>query len=186
MNWDEGYSCPICNRDDYAPPAGNPSSPVLLIGSQPGDEEIRKGVPMVGAMGGVLKTELHHLGMDLNMFRLANLWFHPEPKINKTNNREAWAHLETQKKNCLNYFIEQLVKEAKDKKAVLLMGAEPVKTFCNKKVSSVCGLQVTSPYLSVPIIYAMVNPADVFHGSIGEMRLALTKFIHRLEIENIL
>lgn len=173
MNWDEGYSCPICNSDDYAPPAGNPSSPVLLIGAFPGDEEIRKGVPMVGAMGGVLKTELHHLGMDLNMFRLANLWFHPKPK-----GEEA--------KDCLNYFIEQLVKEAKDKKAVLLMGAEPVKTFCNKKVSSVCGLQVTSPYLSVPIIYAMVNPADCFHSSIGEMRLALTKFIHRLEIENIL
>ena len=174
MTWDN-FSCPVCNNENYVPPAGNPSSSVLLVGSHPGDEEIRKGVPMVGAMGGVLKTELRKLGMDLNMFRLANLWFHPEPK------RDHPLY-----NDCLNHCVETLVKEAKNKKAILLMGAETVKFFCDKKVSAVCGLQVTSPYLSAPVIYACVNPADVWHSSIGEMRTAITKFVRRLEVEEIL
>jgi len=184
-DWDN-FACPVCNNDDYVPPSGNPSSPVLLIGAFPGEEEIRKGVPMVGATGGVLKAELHKLGLDLNMFRLANLWFHPEPKVNAGKDREAQKFIEAQKQKCLSFFAEQLIKEAKGKKAILLMGAKTVDYFCNKKVSAVCGLQVTSPYLSVPIIYACVNPADVFHSSIGEMRLALTKFAKRLDEEEIL
>jgi hypothetical protein len=38
-------------------------------------------------------------------------------------------------------------------------------------------LRVTSRYLSAPILYACVNPAVAFHGGIGEVRLALKKFV---------
>lgn len=175
MSWDDGFSCPVCHTDDYVPPAGPESSPVMIIGEMPGQEEIAKGVPMVGAMGGVLKAELHRLGVELNMFRLANLWFHPPHK------KDHPLY-----KDCLMYSAGKVIQDAQNRKAILLIGSETVSFFCNKKVSNVSGLQVKSTYLSVPIIYACVQPATVFHSSIGELRTSLTKFIKRLEIENIL
>lgn len=177
MNWDdENFSCPICHTQDYVPPGGNENSPVMIIGEEPGADEIQKGVPMVGAMGGVLRSELRLLGLDLNMFQLANLWFHPPHK------KDHPLY-----KDCLNHSVEIIIKEAQNKKAILLIGSETVGFFCNKKVSSVSGLQVESTYLSVPIIYACVQPAVVWHGGgLGEVRSALTKFVKRLEIEEIL
>jgi len=52
----------------------------------------------------------------------------------------------------------------------------------DKSVKAVCGLQVTSHYLSAPIIYATINPASLFQrGGVGEVRLALTKFVKAVE-----
>lgn len=176
MNWDdENFSCPVCKSQDYVPPSGIESSPVMIIGEAPGKDEIESGVPMVGAMGGVLKAELRRLGLDLNMFRLANLWFHPPHK------KDHPLY-----KDCLAFSAGTVIKDAKDRKAILLIGSETVDFFCKKKVSNVSGLQVTSNYLSVPIIYACVQPATVWHGSIGELRTSLEKFVRRLEQENIL
>lgn|SRR5574341_149912 len=177
MSWDdENFTCPICKSQDYVPIGGNLNSSVMIIAESPGDEEIQKGIPMVGAMGGVLKAELRRLGLDLNMFRLANLWFHPPHK------KDHPLY-----KDCLNHGVEVLIKEAQNKKAILLIGSETVSFFCNKKVSNVSGLQVKSTYLSMPIIYACVQPAIVFHHSgIGELRTSLEKFVKRLEVEDIL
>ena len=126
----------------------------------PGDEEIKAGKPMVGRMGGVLRAELSRLGVDMRRMRLCNLWLHPP------NKRE----------DCFNYGVEQVIKEAQKKEAILLVGSDTIRYFCNVNVMSVNGLRVTSPYLSAPIIMACVQPAAVFHGSIGEIRLALGKF----------
>ena len=176
MNWDdEGFVCPICQSTAYVPPSGSEDALVLIIGEEPGNKEIQDGRPMVGAMGGVLRTELWKLGYDLDMFRLANLWFHPAYKKDHPTYNE-----------CLNHGVEILIKEAQNKKAILLIGSDTVSFFCNEKVSEVSGLQVKSPYLSAPIIYACVQPATVWHGGIGELRLSLTKFIKRLEVEEIL
>ena len=155
------FTCPICNSKKCVPAAGSKNSPILVIGEMPGKDELIKGRPMVGRMGEVLKMELGKLGMDLNRLRLCNLWHH------KPNNNE----------DCYRHGFEQVIKEAKGRKAILLLGSESVKAFCNESVSKVCGLQVKSPYLSAPIIYACVNPAQVFHGTIGELRLAIKKFV---------
>jgi len=172
MTWEDeidfSFACPHCGTDDCVPPAGPKKSPILLIGEAPGNAEIIKGKPFVGPTGGILREELRMLSIDIKMLRLANLWIH------KPNGREG----------CRNYSIETVIKEAKGKKAVLLIGSETVLYFTNKQVMSVNGLKVKSPLLSPKILMACVQPATVFHQSIGELRFALSQFAK--EIDNLL
>lgn len=162
---DDIFTCPVCGDSKCVPPSGNTKSLILIIGEQPGEEELKKGKPMVGRMGDVLRQELGRLGVDLNRIRLCNLWQHA-PNGNE---------------DCYNHGLQTVIKEAKGKQAILLLGSDTVKAFTNEKVSNVCGLKVTSNYLSAPIIIACVNPAQVFHSSVGEMRLALKKFAVAIE-----
>ena len=82
--------------------------------------------------------------------------------------------------------FENALAEASGKKAVLLVGSDVVGAFTSYKVSDVNGLQVDSAILSAPIIYAMYNPALALHRSVGEIRFAISKFVERLEREEIL
>jgi len=169
MTWDsDPYSCPHCGREDCVPAGGSRSSKILIIGEFPGEDEIKAGRPMVGRMGGVLRTELSRLGIDMRRMRLCNLWLHPPNKD----------------ENCFNHGVTQAIKEAQNKEAILLIGSDTVKYFCDTNVMSVNGLRVTSPYLSAPIIMASLQPATVFHGALGEVRLALKKF--SIAIKNLL
>ena len=164
--WEDIYTCPICKSPDCVPAGGNKHSKILLIGEFPGDDEIRTGKPFSGATGTVLRTELAKMGMDLSQFRIANLWIH------KPNHNEE----------CLNYSVTQCIKEAKNKEAILLIGSDTVKYFSGKKVSQVNGLEVKSDYLSAPIIMALIQPATVFHGCVGELRFGLKQFVKRVEM----
>ena len=163
--WEDIYTCPVCKSNDCVPAGGNEKSKVLLIGEFPGADEVRTGKPFSGATGMVLKYELAKLGIDLYGLRICNMWLHP-PNHNE---------------DCLNYGIQQAIKEAKDKAIILLIGSDSVKYFCNMKVSKVNGLEVTSPYLSAPVIMALVQPATVFHGCVGEVRFGLKKFAEKME-----
>lgn len=160
-NWDDNiYTCPICKTEDCVPPTGKKTSPILIVGEFPGEDEVKKGKPYSGATGGVFRTELAKVGIDLNGVRVCNLW----------------QHLPNKNQECLNQGLQTVIREAKGRQAILLVGSDVVKALCDQKVSEVCGLQVTSPYLSAPIIMACVQPAIVFNNSIGELRLALKKF----------
>lgn len=159
------YYCPHCKREDCVPASGPIESSILIIGEEPGKDEIRKGKPLVGATGGVLRAELGRLGIDMKRLRLCNLWLHP-----KNDN-----------KDCFEYGVSQVIKEAKGRKAILLIGSGTVKYFCDQNVSDVSGLQVKSPYLSASIIVACVQPTTVWHGGIGELRLSLEKFERLVE-----
>jgi hypothetical protein len=87
---------------------------------------------------------------------------------------------------CLVVGGQHAIREAKGRKAILLVGSDTVKYFTQHSVMDVCGLRVKSNFISAPIIMACVNPAMVFKpgGCIGEMKLALQKF--SLAIEGIL
>jgi len=165
MTWDDDiYTCASCKREDLVLPSGAKRADILIIGEFPGREEIKKGKPMVGAMGGVLRSELGKVGLDMRQMRLANLWLHPKNKD----------------ENCFKHGLDTLMKEVKNRKAILLIGSDTVLFFCNEKVSEVNGLEVKSSYLSAPLIFACVQPATVFHGGIGEVRLSLEKFSRRV------
>lgn len=162
MTWeDEDFTCPVCHTEDVVFPSGSPKSPVLIIGEMPGREEIRFSKPFVGATGELFKKELLHLGVDLKQFRVTNLWLH-EPNGND---------------ECLKYSATKAITEAKGKQAILLVGSDAVSYFTDHKVMDVTGLRVKSSLLSAPIIMACINPAEVFHGAIGELRLSLKKFV---------
>ena len=154
------FICSICGDTKCVPPAGNKNSPILVVAEFPGKEEIAKGKPMVGRMGDVLRSEFGLLGVDLNRMRICNLWQHAP-----NNNDE-----------CYKLGFQTVIQEAKGKKAVLLLGSDTVKAFTDESVSNICGLRVTSNYLSAPIIIACVNPAQIFHSGVGELRLAIKKF----------
>lgn len=169
MNWDdENFTCSVCNTDKTCLPLGPEKSPILIIGEFPGHDEIRTGKPFTGATGSILMKELAFHGIDIKQCRLTNLWLH-EPNGNA---------------GCLVIGGQHAIREAKGRKAVLLVGSDVVKYFTEHSVMDVCGLRVKSNFISAPIIMACINPAEVFHGSIGELRLALQKF--SLAISDIL
>ena len=159
------FVCPVCNNTKCVPPSGNTRSPILVVAEFPGKEEVNKGKPMVGRMGDVLRYEFGLLGVDLNRMRICNLW----------------QHIPNGNEDCLKLGFETVIREAQGKQAILLLGSESVKAFCNENVSKVCGLEVKSAYFSAPIVMACVNPAVAFHSSIGELRLALSKFSKKIE-----
>lgn len=165
--------CPSCG-EEICPPSGH-SSDLLIIGEFPGklEMEVHKPFatsPMFMTAGKVLRQTLEKCGTSLNDFRVINLWLH-EP---------------TDSENCYQAGYDHALTEAKGKKAILLVGSDVVSTFTNYKVSDVTGLQVDSPILSAPIIYAMVNPAMALHRSSGEVKMAVRKFVNKLEQEGLL
>ncbi len=160
--WEENFSCLVCGNKQLVLATGNRQSKVLIIAEFPGETELEQGIPMVGHMGMVLRQELAYLKFDLKSTRRTNLWRHPPNKNPK----------------CLEDGMQEVIKEAKNKKAILLLGDEVVKLFTGKAVSKVTGLNVKSDYFSAPVIVCCPNPAIVFHGKgVGEVRLALTKFV---------
>jgi uracil-DNA glycosylase len=165
--------CPSCT-EKICPPSGK-SKDILVIGEFPSRLEIERGHPfathsMWMSAGKIFRKELERLGVSLNDFRVCNLWLH-EPNDNE---------------NCYQAGFDNVLDEAKGKKAILLVGSETVETFTNYRVSDVSGLQVDSSILSAPIIYAMVQPALAEHRALGEVRFGTTKFIRRLELEGLL
>lgn len=163
--WEESIDCPVCHTTEMVYPSGPSDASILIVGEFPGADEIGKGKPMTGPMGVILKQELSRTGIDLRMCRKTNLWLHEPNKDLK----------------CYQHGMNAVIQEAKGRKAILLMGSEVVKAFCDTSVSKVNGLQVKSPYLSAPLIIAMYNPAIIFKpgGVVGEIRLALEKFSNK-------
>jgi hypothetical protein len=143
---------------------------MLILGEFPSWNEMRQGRPFATdpkfpTAGRVLRKELARVGLDLMQFRVTNLWLH-EPNKNE---------------ECFNAGRDAALDEAKGKQAILMVGSETVEFFTGYKVSDVTGLQVESGMLSAPLIFAMVNPALALHRSVGEVRLAITKFAKLLE-----
>jgi len=164
------YHCPICGSDDCVPPSYEQSD-VLWIGESPGEEEVKRGKPFVGPTGRLVQAELSYLGLPMYTFRMCNLWIHPPP-----NNKKSEYY-----NDCFEYSVKIVMNEAKDKKLVVLVGAETVKFFTGLKVSDWNGLLVKSNLLSNPYILALVHPATAFKGSCGEMRFGLQRFAHYME-----
>jgi len=162
-------SCPHCGAT-LLHPSGSAKAEILIIGEFPGKDEIDVGKPFVGATGRVLRTEMAIAGIDMIMCRVTNLWLHERNK----------------NEDCYYFGFTNALEEAKGRRAILLVGSDAVKAFCDLPVSSVCGLEVESPLLSAELIMAVLNPAVVFHLGIGEIRLALKKFNDALTRKGIL
>jgi len=164
--------CPSCAEKIVSPHGyGN----ILLIGEHPDKLEMQQGRPFASSKwqpsaGKILRKELALLGVDLLQLRMMNLWLH-EPNKND---------------NCFKAGVDVCLDEAKGKDAILLIGSDTVSYFTGYNVSEVNGLQVESPMLSCPIIYAAVNPAVAFHKGLGEVRFGITSFIKRLEKEKLI
>lgn len=124
-----------------------------------------------------LMKELGIAGLSMQIMSLSALWLHTPPRAGKTKE----GKVEFQK--CLDWSISEVIRVAKDKKIVLLMGAEVVRTFIGKGVSDVSSLICKSDLLpSVPVIIPAPNPDNIMKQPIGELRLALKVFAEQVKI----
>ncbi len=161
-------NCPSCNKELILP-TGFEEFHILIIGNKPGKEK----TPFDGNSTRILYAEMGKVGLDLNSCRKTNYWLHAPNK----------------NKQCRKFMEQQLCKEAKGKKGILLMGAEPVNFFTARKygVKEVTSLRIESEAsFSAPVIMASVNPGEASRKGIGELRLALKRFANALEKEGIL
>lgn len=165
MSWD--FTCPVCQTDATVLPYGPRKSPVLIIGDHPGKDELKEGKPFVGATGGVLRTELSRARLDYNRIRMTNLWRH-EP-----NNND----------DCLEYSAKQAIREGQERKVILLVGSGTVRYFTQLSVEEYNGLVVPCLWFPHAVVLACVQPATVFHGSIGEFRFAINQFMQTIKKE---
>lgn len=154
------FECPSCHTVDTVLPYGPRHSPVLIIGDHPGPDELRDGKPFVGATGGVLRSELGRVKLDINRIRMTNLWLHAP------NNNDG----------CLEFGAKQAIKEGMNRKVILLIGSDTVKYFTGLSVSEYNGLIVPCQWFPHAVVVVSLQPATVFHGTVGEIRFALQTF----------
>jgi uracil-DNA glycosylase family 4 len=166
--WD--FNCPKCDTDDCVLPTGPKSSPILIIGDKPGQQEVKEAKPFVGATGGVLRAELSRVGVDMGKIRITNLWLHEPNK----------------KQECLDYGAQKAIEESKNKKVILLIGSDTCKYFCDCSVEGWNGLLVESAWFPNAKVMASVQPAIAFHSGLGEVRFALKNFADLLMKEKLL
>lgn len=156
--------CEQCHKYPLVMPSGPEDSPVLLVGTYPGEEEMELLRPWVGPAGKALRKELERVGLNLDDYRQTNLWLHPKDK------------------ECmLSYHRDKLDAEMKGRKFILLMGSDAVKSVLELKVSDVSSLIKKTEF---GMVMAMENPASAVEGSHGEVRLGIeraAKYIKSLE-----
>jgi uracil-DNA glycosylase family 4 len=163
-------TCEVCGKSVIRP-RGQLTAPYLLMGEFPGREEVNKGVAAVGKMGEVLDREMVMAGIPMQQVCVTNLWLH-EPARSKGK---------TVKSNCLPAFISNAIRMMEGRKGVMLMGSELANIFLNDGVMDWSGMEVQSIlFPSCGFVMIMPNPALAFHGTHGEMRLALQKFKERI------
>jgi uracil-DNA glycosylase family 4 len=167
MTWE--FTCPKCGVDNVVIPSGPKNSPVLILGDEPGKEELLKGLPFIGATGAILQKELAYLGVDLKRIRLANMW----------------GHANNGKPECAEYWVTKAIQEGSTRKVILLVGSATVKYFCDCSVEGYNGLIVDAPLFPDARVMASVQPAMAFHGAVGEVRFALKQFADLLKLEGI-
>lgn len=124
-----------------------------------------------------LGKELGMVGLNLQTFNLATFYSHTMPKSKKTKEDKAIIQ------GCVDWSIAEIIKIAKDKKIILMMGAELVRTFTGYGVSDVSGLVCKSDLLpNVPAIIPAPNPDKIMNQPIGELRNALKVFSEQIKI----
>lgn len=151
--------CKKCGKL-LVPAAGPVKSKILLVGEFPGFEEVRQGIPFVGRTGEVLDNELRRAGLQMRNCRVTNLWLHDRDE-------------ECDPK----WHLNQLVKEFKGRTHVLLMGSELISALLGNHVMDYSGCHITVPEFKGVRFWVSPNPAIVFHSSVGEVRLAVTRFV---------
>ena len=166
MTWETELACSGCNTTETVHASGSKASPILFMGAHPGEDELKKGIPFSGSSGGIMRTELGRMGVDLSRIRMCNLWLHTPNKNEK----------------CFQAGLVYALKECKGRKLIVLIGSEPVKYFCDVSVEAYSGLVVTSTLLGTnAVIMACIQPANVFKGTVGEVRLSLSKIAQKIE-----
>lgn len=167
--------CPACS--EIVVSGMGVSSKLLVVLEKPSERDEEMGLPFSVdkhyiTSGEVMRSEFTRVGLNLSEFRCVCYMLH-------TTGVTA---------DCLDAGFKNVLEEAKDKKAILLVGQEAVQAFMGKEYDAkdVNGLQVESPFLSAPIIYALVNPSSALNGGVGELRFGVQEFAKHIKAEGLI
>jgi len=166
-DWDDNWiedTCPIC-QTHLVLPTGLAHSRALIIGDEPFDNDYITGAPFSGPFGAILEQELLWRKIRMRDLRRMTLWLHKPSKS----------------KECFEYGLSRVLKEATQRQLILLVGAATVRFFTGKAIDTVSGLLVQSSYFPTQVLVACPSPKTVFSSSVGELRFALTEFKRQLE-----
>ena len=160
--------CSIC-QGTLVRNRGPITSPVLIIGSYPNWEEIASGHLGGTDASNVLETELGRAGINYDDCRITNLWRHTEVK----EKDDAYDAEEA-------YHFNLLLTEFKGRKAVLLLGRQPVERLLRVPISDVEGIEVSSEHYPASIKVSVVSKAPsivLTDGAVvGNVRHAIQRF----------
>ena len=121
-------------------------------------------VTLFGNSREILEKELGRVGINYKDCRKTNLWMHSIPKTTEDGYEEE-----------LEYHKNNLLVEMEGRKAILLMGRQPVEAILKEKIADVEGLQI--PWKD-SIMVVCKNPSIVLtQGAvIGNIRHAIERF----------
>lgn len=131
---------------------------ILLVGEQPGFEDIRSGVARFeGKIGDALRQELGRVGLAPGSYDTTYLWKHAPDE-----------------KDCdPDWHLDRLVKEFQGRKYILLMGSKLVTALIGKD-GMYTGLLVKVPHVNATFV-AAPSMISLFQG-LGDWRLSLGIF----------
>jgi len=178
--------CPSCGKGTISPKMT--SSPFMIVKEKVTQNELDSEIVFVtrgrnqynheeNTNSYYLNKELGIVGLQLPMFSLSCLFMHPLPKGGRTKEGKEIV------RGCVDYSISEVVRVAKDKKIILMMGAELIKTFVGHNASDVYGLVCKSELLpNVPVIVPAPNSDKLMSQPIGELRNSLKVLKSQIDI----
>lgn len=117
-------NCTFCNDnvhdERFVTHRGNANADYLLIGRDPGANEIEQGIPFCGRSGEILSAALNYNGLDIDKdCFVTNINLH-RSKDNKGFNAK-------QRNHCFKNFVKPITQES-NAKNVFLFGSDVIKT----------------------------------------------------------
>ena len=160
--------CSIC-QGTLVRNQGPIDAPILIVGAYPNWQEIQKGYLGGTDAFNILDVELGRAGINSEDCRITNLWRHAEVKAKD----DAYEEEE-------EYHFNLLLTELKGRKAVLLMGRQPVERLLRVPISDVESLKVSSEYYPASVKVSVVSKAPsivLTDGAVvGNVRHAIQRF----------
>lgn len=168
--------CPVC-KGYLAKPTGPEDSPILIIANAPHWSDLKKGWLWSGdkdEAGDLMRQEFTRAGLNFRDCRTHNLWMHREVKVSADAYEEEWK-----------FHTKQLDDAIEGRKALLLLGRQPVDHLLGEKISD---LENTS-FMKDGILYMICRHPSVAlrrGGVIGNVRHAIERFSEELKGREIL
>lgn len=135
--WEDICACDKCSKiiphiNNRVFGEGNVSSPIVIVGEAPGDEEDQAGRPFVGTAGKILDEILDRACIKRERIMIINaLKCRPTKGLNHRDNRTpGWGEIQ----NCQTFLKRQL--EILRPKVIVPMGKVAVGALFNKNPSS--------------------------------------------------
>lgn len=149
-----------------------------IVGDFPGEAEIEQGIPFIGPGGRILRVEMTVLGLDVNFFTITNIWHHARPADKGRNKVSKESFLAEHK-----WHLAQTIRAVRDHSPILLLGSDASRSFLNVSAESMSGVWTKSYLLPGSKIMVAPNPVQLLHGTVGEFRLALERYVRGVRKE---